>query len=135
MTYKGRAHKFGSDINTDDIIAAKYLNTTDRTELAKEMLDAKGYLIGSSTHDNDMLPTIAGFLELLKGLKAKNRVTGVFGSYGWAGGAVAEIEKVLIEGGIGAAIPSISCKYVPDENDLKGCYQFGKDFASKVIMV
>ncbi len=106
--------------------------STDRTEVVTDMLDAKGFLVGSSTHDNDMLPTIAGFLEFLKGLKAKNRVTGVFGSFGWAGGAVAEIEKVLAEGGIGASLPSVSCKYVPDANDLKNCYQFGKDFAGKI---
>lgn len=117
----------GVEVKIYDIAA------TDKTEVITDMLDAKGFLVGSSTHDNDMLPTIAGFLELLKGFKAKNRVTGVFGSYGWAGGAVAEIEEVLAEGGIGAAIPSISCKYVPDENDLKGCYQFGKDFAGKML--
>jgi len=39
MTHKGRAHKFGSDINTDDIIAAKYLNTTDRKELASHCME------------------------------------------------------------------------------------------------
>jgi 3-isopropylmalate dehydratase small subunit len=39
MIYKGRAHKFGSDVNTDDIIAAKYLNTTDRDELASHCME------------------------------------------------------------------------------------------------
>ena len=39
MVYKGRAHKFGTDINTDDIIAAKYLNTTDRGELASHCME------------------------------------------------------------------------------------------------
>lgn len=39
MTYKGRAHKFGADINTDDIIAAKYLNTTDKAELASHCME------------------------------------------------------------------------------------------------
>lgn len=39
MNYKGRAHKFGNDINTDDIIAAKYLNTTDRAELASHCME------------------------------------------------------------------------------------------------
>ena len=39
MIYKGRAFKFGSDINTDDIIAAKYLNTTDKLELASHCME------------------------------------------------------------------------------------------------
>ncbi len=40
---KGKAHKFGNDINTDEIIAAKYLNLTDDKELGShcmETLDA-----------------------------------------------------------------------------------------------
>lgn len=39
MTYKGRSHRFGDNINTDDIIAAKYLNTTDRVELAGRCME------------------------------------------------------------------------------------------------
>jgi 3-isopropylmalate/(R)-2-methylmalate dehydratase small subunit len=37
--YKGKTHKFGDDINTDDIIAAKYLNTTDKAELASHCME------------------------------------------------------------------------------------------------
>jgi 3-isopropylmalate/(R)-2-methylmalate dehydratase small subunit len=33
MVIKGRVHKFGNDVNTDDIIAAKYLVSTDAKEL------------------------------------------------------------------------------------------------------
>ena len=39
MAYKGHTHKFSTDINTDDIIAAKYLNTTDKKELASHCME------------------------------------------------------------------------------------------------
>ena len=39
MVIRGKAHKFGDDINTDDIIAAKYLVTTDETELGKHCME------------------------------------------------------------------------------------------------
>ena len=39
MILKGKAHKFGTDINTDDIIAAKYLVTTDEKELGKHCME------------------------------------------------------------------------------------------------
>ncbi|MFC1709035.1 FprA family A-type flavoprotein [Candidatus Omnitrophota bacterium] len=115
-------------------ISAKLFDITrsDRTEIIKEMLDSKGFLIGSSTHNNDKLPTIAGFLEFFKGLKPKNRVAGVFGSYGWAGGAVKSIEGTLKEAGVEVVQPSISAKYVPDEDELQKCYELGKDFAQKI---
>jgi 3-isopropylmalate/(R)-2-methylmalate dehydratase small subunit len=40
MIIKGKAHKFGDDINTDDIISAKYLVSTDAKELGSHCLEA-----------------------------------------------------------------------------------------------
>lgn len=39
MVIKGRVHKFGDNINTDDIIAAKYLVTTDEKELGRHCME------------------------------------------------------------------------------------------------
>jgi flavorubredoxin len=108
------------------------INQSDRTEVIKEMLEARGYIIGSSTHGNDMLPAIAGFLQFLKGLKPKNRIASVFGSYGWAGGAVKSVENILKETRIDVVQPGLSIKYVPDENEIKRCYEYGRDFAKKI---
>jgi 3-isopropylmalate/(R)-2-methylmalate dehydratase small subunit len=40
MIIKGNVHKFGTDINTDDIIAAKYLITTDAKELGSHCMES-----------------------------------------------------------------------------------------------
>jgi len=39
MIISGQAHKFGDDINTDDIIAAKYLVSTDAKELGVHCME------------------------------------------------------------------------------------------------
>ncbi|MFC1548973.1 3-isopropylmalate dehydratase small subunit [Candidatus Omnitrophota bacterium] len=39
MKLKGKVHKFGNDINTDEIIPARYLNTSDPEELAKHCME------------------------------------------------------------------------------------------------
>ena len=39
MEAKGRVWKFGNDINTDEIIPARYLNTSDPDELAKHCME------------------------------------------------------------------------------------------------
>jgi len=39
MIYKGKAWKFGDDIDTDAIIPARYLNTSDPAELAKHCME------------------------------------------------------------------------------------------------
>jgi 3-isopropylmalate/(R)-2-methylmalate dehydratase small subunit len=40
MILKGRVHKLGDHINTDDIIAAKYLVSTDTKELGRHCLES-----------------------------------------------------------------------------------------------
>ena len=40
MILKGKVHKFGDDINTDDIISAKYLVSTDAKELGSRCMEA-----------------------------------------------------------------------------------------------
>jgi 3-isopropylmalate/(R)-2-methylmalate dehydratase small subunit len=39
MELTGRVHKFGDDINTDEIIPARYLSTSDPAELARHVME------------------------------------------------------------------------------------------------
>jgi 3-isopropylmalate/(R)-2-methylmalate dehydratase small subunit len=39
MELTGRVHKFGDDINTDEIIPARYLNTSDPGDLARHVME------------------------------------------------------------------------------------------------
>jgi 3-isopropylmalate/(R)-2-methylmalate dehydratase small subunit len=39
MIIKGKAHKFGDNINTDDIVAAKYLDSTDDKFLGSKCME------------------------------------------------------------------------------------------------
>ena len=40
MILKGKAHKLGDDVNTDDIIAAKYLVSSDARELGRHCMES-----------------------------------------------------------------------------------------------
>lgn len=39
MKIKGKVHKFGNNVNTDEIIPARYLNTSEPGELAKHCME------------------------------------------------------------------------------------------------
>jgi 3-isopropylmalate/(R)-2-methylmalate dehydratase small subunit len=39
MKFTGRVFKFGDDVNTDEIIPARYLNTSDPAELARHVME------------------------------------------------------------------------------------------------
>jgi flavorubredoxin len=104
---------------------------SDRGDIIKELLESKGVLVGSSTINNGVLPTVAPFLEELKGLRPRKKIASAFGSYGWGGGAVKTIEEKLEEAGM-QLVPSLTAKWVPDNNELKKCFDFGKRFAKRV---
>ncbi|MDR0485739.1 MAG: FprA family A-type flavoprotein [Elusimicrobiota bacterium] len=108
------------------------LAVNDRTDIVSYILDSKGIIFGSSTHDNVCLPIMAGFIHFFKGLKVKNRKSFAFGSFGWGGGAVKEIEEVL-KGCEGFELfPSISIQYAPNQEELSQCFQAGSAFAKAI---
>ncbi|MCW4037280.1 MAG: flavodoxin domain-containing protein [Candidatus Bathyarchaeota archaeon] len=106
---------------------------SDRGDILKELLEAKGIVIGSSTINNGIIPTIAPFLEELAGLKPRSKVAAVFGSYGWGGGAVKTIESKLGNAGIEIVAPSLTAQWVPNEDELKKCTELGEDIATTVL--
>jgi len=105
---------------------------SDRGDIMKELLDSKGLILGSSTINNGILPTMAPFLEELQGLRPKNKIAAVFGSYGWGGGAVKVMEEKLGKAGIEVTAPGLTVKWVPSEDELKRCFEFGRDFALQI---
>jgi len=104
---------------------------SDRGDIIKELLEAKGILIGSSTINNGVLPTVAPFLEEMQGLRPRNKIAAAFGSYGWGGGAVKTIEEKLEKAGMQLVAPALTVKWVPDKNEIQKCFDFGKEFAKK----
>ncbi|SHJ62712.1 Flavodoxin [Geosporobacter subterraneus DSM 17957] len=108
------------------------ISVSDINDIIKEVLDAKALLAASSTINNTMIANMAYFMEELMGLKPRNKIGAVFGSYGWGKGAVANIEKKLREAGIQLVKEGLQIKYVPTEEDLKTCYEFGKEIGKMI---
>ncbi len=105
------------------------ISESDRSDVIREILDARGVLIGSSTINNDSLPTMAAFLEDLKGLKPRKRLAAAFGSYGWGGGAIKHIEEIIKQAGMTVFEKNIGARFAPSPDDLKNCVSFGQEFA------
>ena len=105
---------------------------SDRGDILKELLDAKGILLGSSTINSGVLPTMSPFLEELVGLKPRKKAAAVFGSFGWGGGAAKSIEESLKKAGIEVLSPSLTVQWVPSQEETRKCYEFGKEFAEKM---
>jgi flavorubredoxin len=103
-----------------------------RSDVAYEVLDAGALIVGSSTLNNNMLPAVADVLTYLKGLKPKNLTGAAFGSYGWSGEAVTQVNDILSEMKVDIAAEPVKAKYVPDEEMLAKCFELGKSIARKI---
>jgi flavorubredoxin len=108
------------------------LRVADTSDIITEILDAKAIVVGSPTLHNGMFPTIGGFLTHITGLKPKGKLWSFFGSYGWGGGAVNNMIEVVKKAGFNIYEPNIQVKFVPDQEDLKKCLEFGQQIAAKI---
>ena len=100
----------------------KKLETNHISDIMTEVLSAKYICVGAPTLNNNMLPTVAAFLTYLKGLAPKNRIGLAFGSYGWGGQSIGQIEDTLREAGF-AMLDKIAVQYIPDSQQLAEIFQ------------
>jgi flavorubredoxin len=108
------------------------LPNSDESDIMGELLEARGLILGSSTINNSVLPTLGTFLVDLRGLKPRGKVATTFGSYGWAGGSVKDLELALKDAGVEIAMPPYTVNWVPSAEELQKCYEIGKEFAKKL---
>jgi len=106
---------------------------SDKSEMVAELLTARGLLVGSSTLNNGMLPTMTSVLYYMKGLKPLNKSGAAFGAYGWAGGAQADMELALKAAGIDVAMTGPTLKWAPNQDEIQRCFEFGREFAQKML--
>jgi flavorubredoxin len=105
---------------------------SDRTEILKDTLNCKGIILGSSTHDNNILPAMASLVDFIKGLKIKNRFGAAFGAYGWSGESIKQLDSVLRECAIDVLAQPLSVKWRPSDEEIKTCVEFGRSFAESL---
>ena len=110
-----------------------HMAVTDRNDALTDVFQAKAVLVGSPVLNNGLLPTIMPILEDLRGLKFKNKIGAAFGSYGWSGECVKQIEEHFAKSGIALAAPGVRAKWQPNEQDLQNCRQLGRQVAEAVL--
>ncbi len=88
-----------------------------------------GFVIGSPTLGGHMPTQVQTALGTVLSSAAKSKLAGVFGSYGWSGEAIDEIESKLQDAGYRFGFDTIRVKFKPTDVTLQQCKEAGTDFA------
>jgi flavorubredoxin len=112
------AHAIKSAFESKNIPAEMFdLKQNDISDVMTRILESKYICVGSSTINNNMLPTVAAFLTYFRGLAPKNRTALAFGSYGWGGQSVGQIEEIFTSLKFNI-LEQIRIQYIPDDATL-----------------
>jgi flavorubredoxin len=109
------------------------IRNNHRSNIITEMLDTKAIVIGSPTMNNMLYPTVADMLTYIKGLRPKNKIGAAFGSYGWSGEAVKLINKELETAKIDLIDEGLRIQYVPRQDEVQKCYEYGEKIGRLII--
>ena len=103
---------------TGAVVTMRNLKYRHISDIMTDVLDSKMVILGCPTLNNGLLPSMGAFLTYLKGLKPKNRLGYAFGSYGWGGQAVGEMEEVFKGLGWKMPLAGTKLKFIPDDKEL-----------------
>lgn len=102
----------------------------------EEILDkiywADAVLFGSPTINGDALEPVLELLIKMNPLVHGGKVAAAFGSFGWSGEAVPNIEARLKALRMKLITPGLKINFKPNEEELMQAYKFGESVAEKI---
>lgn len=99
-------------------ISMRNLQHNHVSDIMTELIDTEYICVGSPTLNSNMMPSVAGFLTYMSGLAPKGRKAISFGSYGWGGRTLPEINAFFEKSGFDI-VASEKIKYIPGEAELE----------------
>ena len=101
-------------------------------EITKAIQASDGFIIGSPTLGGHAPTQIQTALGIVLANAAKNKLAGVFGSYGWSGEAIDLLENKLRDAHYRFGFEPIRVRFSPTATTLKKCIQAGKEFSQRL---
>ncbi|HOV68794.1 MAG TPA: anaerobic nitric oxide reductase flavorubredoxin [Clostridia bacterium] len=115
--------------DNDVVIKIYNLAKSDANDLITEVFRSKTVVMGSPTFTNGVLPTIAGFIHMMKGLRFRGKKGAAFGCYGWSGESVKIINEMMKDAGFEVVSDGLRTMWNPDVTAQSQAQGFGKAIA------
>lgn len=117
------------DVTPETTVKIIDIGKTDKNDALTEVFNSKAILVGCPTINMGISYATAGILEMMRGLKFKNKKAAAFGSYGWGGGSVKQITEALKKAGFEIVNDGCGTLWVPDQKALDSIREYGREFA------
>ncbi|MBS7247185.1 MAG: flavodoxin domain-containing protein [Candidatus Jordarchaeales archaeon] len=101
-------------------------------DFKEELEKAKAVVVGTPTHDYMPAYEVNVLLSKMEELNVKGKIGAVFGSYGWSGEAVYEVQRRMRSLGFNVVTDPLRIIEDPDEDGLRRCRELGLAIAGKV---
>ncbi|MBN1391003.1 MAG: FprA family A-type flavoprotein [Candidatus Thermoplasmatota archaeon] len=92
----------------------------------------RGLVIGTPTYNTGVFPPVNEFVNFLSRSRIKNHVIGVFGSCGWGGGGVKELESFARNSACTFVEPVVEAMGAPKEEDLQKLDEMARGIAREI---
>jgi flavorubredoxin len=109
------------------------ISATPLAHISRHMMDSRAVAVGSPTLHHGMLYRTAGFLQYISGLKPKDKIGAVFGSYGWSGGATKQMRARMEEIGFEMPFDDMQVQYRPLPEDLAALREWSAQIARAAL--
>ena len=124
------ASSIGSGLEEEGIpYSIMDMRQNHHSDVMTELADCGAVIVGSPTHNNNVLPNIADVLTYMKGLRPQNRIGAAFGSYGWSGESPKIIHEWLASMGMEMPVAPLKNCFAPRHEQLGQCVEFGRQVA------
>jgi flavorubredoxin len=100
--------------------------------LVAEAWKRRGLIIGSPTYESRAFPPVSNFLGLVEKKKLKDRVAGIYGSYGWGGGSAKEIKDTAETLNWNLVSSPVEFNGDPSEDQLESGFELGRKVAKSI---
>ena len=128
------AHYIAEGLDSVGVMAhVMSLKANHHSAIMTQLADCGALLAGSPTHNNSVLPYLEGALGYIKGLRPKNRIGGVFGSYGWSGESTKILSEMLTSMHIEQPAEPVKCQWAPKQETLTQCEDLGRTIGLELL--
>jgi len=66
---------------------------THASYIISDIFKYKAFIVGSAAYNNEIFPPVENLLTKIEHIGIKNHLLGIFGSFGWSGGGVKNLQK------------------------------------------